>query len=540
VDNTVTYVVANYVDDSFKVTFEDTKTTDDKAASVVYTFEAGGTITKGNAKTADGTAATDVPAGPTAPTNYTFAGWYTTNPTGNLDTLKSDDLSGLTKFDKYTAVTLEQTVYAVYVLSSSSDISDATDAFQIKEAPGEAKTTTDAVFKKDDTFTEAGDGFSPTNEGPYFVTVSANSDYAYISVKFDDSSTATFETSATPAEGKDKVKAVNDTDNKTYAAYVLLDATTGGSVNVVKMVVNAPDGTPKTYVFNVKRYAKAGFTFNYGNSPYGLIMRESAWSDAVKASAKTAFVSNGYKFIADADTTPSTGKTNRVYTTKAWINSTDSNVNMDLNDYAIFAKLSSTFKDPGFTLIDDDGNTIALDDDNNVKISIKYYVTSSSDKVMKTRFVNAASGELTEASVIWNGKVDEGENGDETHIQFLNGKSILPGTYELTYTYQDKDGNVKKDASGNDMVATRPIVILASIGDTDMNGVVNGLDSNIINNRTESPIPDEKTTGAEKFGALYTHRIVDTDNNSVTNGLDSNLIDNRTVDPLKEFYDFEK
>jgi hypothetical protein len=221
-------------------------------------------------------------------------------------------------------------------------------------------------------------------------------------------------------------------------------------------------------------------------------------------------------------TVPEGGETGRIYTTKAWQGSEDENVNMDRNKYALFVFVSKVFTDPGLSVRNSYNEVQELSETNYVKRVIEYYTMDSSQKTIIGKFKNATYNS-------WDDKM-VGKSGENT-ISALSGLSVRPDVYEIEYTYQD--------SVVGEVTAKRPLVILPHIGDTDINSVINGLDSNIINNRTTNPLPDEKTADVQRSGALYAHRVADTDNNSVINGLDSNIIDNRTVKALVEFYNVE-
>ena len=126
-----------------------------------------------------------------------------------------------------------------------------------------------------------------------------------------------------------------------------------------------------TYTVYIRRLLKPKITLNYGNSPYGEIMKASNIADADKQAAKDAFdVKN--KYDANYLPTEAKDKKNITYVTRAWVDikNLDSmttaeketiqnpDINMDRNDYAIFVYNDKYFRDPGFIAIDSEGNAV--------------------------------------------------------------------------------------------------------------------------------------------------------------------------------------
>ena len=164
---------------------------------------------------------------------------------------------------------------------------------------------------------------------------------------------------------------VTASDAKKYSSDLFdlaeLDKTVNDGYN--NTVTITAGGT--TYTVYIRRLLKPKITLNYGNSPYGEIMKASNIADPDKQKAKDAFdVKN--KYDANYLPTEAKDKKNITYVTRAWVDikNLDSmttaeketiqnpDINMDRNDYAIFVYNDKYFRDPGFIAIDSEGNAV--------------------------------------------------------------------------------------------------------------------------------------------------------------------------------------
>lgn len=181
-----------------------------------------------------------------------------------------------------------------------------------------------------------------------------------------------------------------------------------------------------TYTVYIRRLLKPKITLNYGNSPYGEIMKASNIADSDKQKAKDAFDANN-KY--DANYLPNGKSTKVYYSSNAWGGSTDPKINLDRDETALFAFEYKGFEDPGFDAIDSLGNVVKKSD---VTRTISVCVLPALD--MKVTIIPSMFNTYS---------VD----GDETHDVFTNAnltgssKAIQPDIYKLEYSYTDNNLN---------------------------------------------------------------------------------------------------
>ncbi len=267
------------------------------------------------------------------------------------------------------------------------------------------------------------------------------------------------------------------------------------------------------YTVHVQRLAEARIELNYGNSPYGMIMKDpdvntanaaygktDAEKDTWREAAKTEF-NTGNKFTAGY--TPLNAPTDKTYTVTAWTRSTDStvianpDVNMDRNEYAIFIYNGKTFKDPGFTAINSLGETV------------------DAANVTRTMTVNRMNGTGDAAWTNVTAETDftltENASGFITNVTSETSRMIRPDIYEITYTFTDYDGTTK--------TATRKVVVLNLIGEVTCDGSYGPDDGN----RIHAKVGGTEFTATGRSGELLTFRIADVSSDGSVAPDDGNL-----------------
>lgn len=180
----------------------------------------------------------------------------------------------------------------------------------------------------------------------------------------------------------------------------------------------------------------------YGNSPYGMIMNATNISTADKTAAKQAFIDNGYRF--DDHYRPTKGKDmTKRYDAGAWSGLT----NYDLDEKVYFALLGQTCTEPGIAgVVDSSGRAVPLDE---IHRTVQVELQGETAKV--TLDMGTAENRVLP---------DFREKPDGS-----GNYQIVPGVYELMYTYKDYDGT--------DVPAfKRPFIILGAIGDMNADGWV--------------------------------------------------------------------
>ena len=105
------------------------------------------------------------------------------------------------------------------------------------------------------------------------------------------------------------------------------DTDNGGEADGFNNTVTVEAGSA-TYTIHIRRLLKPKIVLNYGNSPYGEIMRADNIADADKQAAKDAF-DVGNRFTAQYCPTGCDSKL--IYKNNAWNKETDPDLNMDRN-----------------------------------------------------------------------------------------------------------------------------------------------------------------------------------------------------------------
>ena len=146
--------------------------------------------------------------------------------------------------------------------------------------------------------------------------------------------------------------------------------------NEIKVTVTAPDGvSSNTYHFYIQRLNDPKLEQNPGNTPFGMIARDTGdvWTqlansfgtsvEAEKEKAKERF--RAERNFGKVDLYRPNGPENNkglynredTYEIGAWSGEAD----VDLDETAIVVYQDSSFVDPGFTVIDSQGQRVTLD-----------------------------------------------------------------------------------------------------------------------------------------------------------------------------------
>lgn len=245
---------------------------------------------------------------------------------------------------------------------------------------------------------------------------------------------------------------VTSSGNKKYSSDLFdlneLDKTVNDGYN--NTVTITAGGT--TYTVYIRRLLKPKITLNYGNSPYGEIMKASNIADSDKQKAKDAFDANN-KYDANYLPNDVASKKRIVYTLNAWGKSTDPEVNMDRNDYALFVYEQTDFKDPGYIATDSLGEQY---DATQVKREIEVCRLSGGN------ISENVSAKNFETYTI----VNEPSDYLFTQITSKSKKFIRPDIYDLKYSFYDS-------AADETVECVRKIIIIPKMSDTNIDGAVN-------------------------------------------------------------------
>lgn len=297
-----------------------------------------------------------------------------------------------------------------------------------------------------------------------------------------------------------------------------------GFNNVIKIVYRPPDQKKALnyYVF-IRKLVLPQINLAYGNSPFGLIMRddEKFPTETDKEIAKEAFCVNNR--FQDEGLTPEGGEMNRTYNLYAWRQQTDAERNMDRNDYVLFAEYYRNFTDPGLTVTNSYNELQELSDENYVEREFEYYLLDKTQSTVANMFLEATGPEL------YQDKMTGAE--DENVISELFLQSTRTEILHIKYKYTDI-------TPAGEIVATadRPFIVIERLGDISVDTAVNSGDISLIKTMAKKPIPDENLKGLEDAGAIFRYRVADVSNDTAVNAGDISLINTMAKKPIIEFY----
>lgn len=367
-------------------------------------------------------------------------------------------------------------------------------------------------------------------------------------------------------DGKVTRTAVRITLRCTLTAAMIAEDPTYTSADVGRVI-------ERHFVVVIVRPAAVDSVLNYGNSPKGMIYNNTKISDAAKAAAWTNFKNSNYKFNTSNRPAKAAGL-NNTYWKEAWggityvKNDADTDAtNYDEDRYALFLILGQPFQDPGFqTLVNSAGFNV---DPAKIRRSVKVDLLDTSATTQRQRFNGAKTNGVLNQVTLNLGNGDKGlvtstTSGDvisdwwkltttETNgNKKVTDQAVRPGVYTLTYSFPDynsdydSNGNVV-DGSGNavaPIVVTRPVIILAPVGDVNADRTVDTSDSGYIQNRVAEPLgcmyePNTGTTLDYPAWRLFRYRCCDTNNDRNINNIDANqLIRKATLVPYYKPTDY--
>lgn len=305
------------------------------------------------------------------------------------------------------------------------------------------------------------------------------------------------------------------------------------------------------FVVVVIRPAPVSSALNYGNSPKGMIYNNQKISDAAKATAWTNFKNSDYKF----NTSNRPGKAaglNNTYWKEAWggityAGSDADAANYDEDKYALFLILGEPFQDPGFEkLVNTAGFNV---DPKKIRRSVEVELldTSAAATTQRQRFNGARTGGVLDKVTLNLGSGDKGlvtsttagdvinnwwklAGTDASGNAVLTDQAVRPGVYTLTYSFPDYNNDYDENGNITDPITvTRPVIILAPVGDVNADRAANVQDGAYIQNRVADPLGgmDKPTAGITldyPAWRLFRYRCCDTNNDRNINNIDANLL----------------
>ena len=322
-------------------------------------------------------------------------------------------------------------------------------------------------------------------------------------------------TTLTHTHGETSVTLAEPTvgDNDYYISEAIeLDLSPVDNVVKLKFEYDDPDdghGT-KEYTIHIFRKLTAAemVEFNYGNSPYGLIMRDDSITAENKDAVKQEFKDNGYQF---KDTVPQGAEKGVVYTPEAWIND-----NYDESDTALFVTDCASFTDPGYNQLKTSIGTDVVDGNVTRTVSVYPLLATDDDRNGTIDDFNDVSREPQTITL------NVSSSGE---ITSLIGRRIRPDTYMMTYTFTDFDGQR--------VSVSKPLIILSKLGDVNISDGATADDVSAITNRFTDLLADEvSVTGYASGGRLFRYRICDANKDGFINAVDANFIRANKLNPF--------
>lgn len=275
--------------------------------------------------------------------------------------------------------------------------------------------------------------------------------------------------------------------------------------NPLKITLTADGGYVRTYLVHIKRKLSENqlAQFHYGNSPYGLIMRDDAVSQEDKELWKEKFDlgrsetgGEAYQFVDGF--TPAGGVTGLIYHQRAW-----ADTNYDRDENALFVYTGESFKDPGIgALTDSIGQAVSAAGING-KISLNL-LSNPPLAVPSTDFRTVTSASYAAGTGL-GGQVD-----------LLKDLRVRPGLYSITYSFTDFDGS--------QVSVSRPLIVLAKPGDVNVNGTVDTTDAALLMGRYIDRLAFEGVPGYDTDALIYKYRICDANDDGVINGIDGRTV----------------
>lgn len=282
------------------------------------------------------------------------------------------------------------------------------------------------------------------------------------------------------------------------------------------------DDVSRSYTLNIIRKLPLEnmLQMEYGNSPFGLIMKHTEDNEDVNSDLWKEEFRMGNCFVDGEGHmgAPNGATLGVVYTPQAWgvsayvaaMSKSAENqdvANYDRNDYALFVYCGGEIADPGVKA-EENADGIKV-----VKNSLGEDVPASSvkRKIYGLAELTSQSDKLTEVfkqSSLYDLELSADGKANLT-------KKVRPGVYNISYEFEDYDGST--------VVVTRPMVVVCNSGDVNMDGKVDANDGTAILNRYNSVLP-HGLAGYESNCRIYLYRVCDVNCDGYINIGDRNVI----------------
>lgn len=267
------------------------------------------------------------------------------------------------------------------------------------------------------------------------------------------------------------------------------------------------------YNVYVRRLDNPRIELAYGNSPYGMIMRDENILPENKQKAKERFNAGSRgtmnmfnpqtaaEIASDGVLVPSDANPSIRYNAKAWFDIlteeylpeeelNDSSINMDRNDTALFVYNWEAFRDPGFIAYNSLGENVT-------------------DQVIRTITFDQANGGVSGTDILKDENVHpifkrytNTDGLNYTDITVYGEYMIRPKKYTMKYSFHDP---ILKQ----DIAPERYVIVLLYLGDTNFDGSVN------LTDRGELERANKESSLSGNL--IYNFRVADTNFDSYVN-----------------------
>lgn len=261
----------------------------------------------------------------------------------------------------------------------------------------------------------------------------------------------------------------------------------GRYYNDVTVTVVSPSGEEETtYVFHIQRLGEPVLTRSPGNTPFGMLARDSGLAD--KAAAQADFAGGGRSFSELYRPKGDENNNGAVYSggygTNAWAGKAD--FDPDLDETAVVVYQNSGFTLPGFSITDSAGNAVAGDSYESTmryKLALRLVEPLTwKNSIEESGAQNYYSGTGMTTDVA-TPAVTQTDGSIEVNLQ---GACVAPGIYKLEYYFEDPISGKPYSSAPESFFTpnranaegfSRTLIVLPLPGDVDMNGAVTMADA---------------------------------------------------------------
>lgn len=277
----------------------------------------------------------------------------------------------------------------------------------------------------------------------------------------------------------------------------------------IDITVTAPNGQDKTtYTFYVERLDEAKAELGFGNTPFGQIDKSTnaLWNNNSEDTfhnkeALKAYFRNGDNALNLSNIEALGGvRFSGDYTAAAW-----RGTNLDRDSTAVVAYQDMPFADPGVVFTDSEGRFVRFGNGAEVPSTHVSCVTRTlkllvaKDQLTPDLYGETAATRPERVQEIWyvggtarynTQKASQVlQNGSGSDVVDLTGLKVLPGIYDMVYTFTDPINGERNEAGemvNHVTTITRKLVVLPIPGDVDMDGAVTHADARVLERYQET------------------------------------------------------